>query len=250
MNRRIALLLGLSVLCPTLAAAQVMHDASSTPGRATATSVSVTHTTGSESNRLLIACHHVSGAVSTGATYNGASMTLVDSQDSSSGFRHVSMYKLLNPPTGSYTLQGTTTASQVQVISGKSFTGVDQTTPVGTQSKSNGGGIGTSLSATVSSSIDGMGVDCLTISNAPDTPAADTGQTNVNTNDAGSSIDTGTSTEAGASSITMGWSWTGGQYQALIVAPLNPASDASSSFPRRRLSQDEPLYLTSTKGTP
>jgi hypothetical protein len=92
----------------------------------------------SGTNRLLIVGVAVgdasTGAMTLGVTYNGVAMTSVarvNSNNQTAGF--VELFRLINPPTGANTVVVTPSATANAISAGSiSFTGVHQTTPLGT----------------------------------------------------------------------------------------------------------------------
>lgn len=111
---------------------------------AASTTLSWSHTcTGT--NRLLLVEASMSKTSDTGvtlsATYNGVAMTsvgVVHSNGSTSGF--VQMFRLINPPTGANTVVVTASGGTPEDLIGgsESFTGVHQTTPLGTPATASG----------------------------------------------------------------------------------------------------------------
>jgi hypothetical protein len=99
-------------------------------------SLTISHTTGSGSNRLmLVGISLVNDELETVSTvtYNGVSLTKVGEQDSVDDAR-VEIWSLVAPPTGTYDVVITFSAplrraAQAGVMT---YTGVDQTTPLGT----------------------------------------------------------------------------------------------------------------------
>lgn len=95
----------------------------------------------------------------TTATYNGVAMTsigLVHSAGNTSGY--VQMFRLAGPATGANTVAVTATGGTPDALSGGSvsFTGVDQTTPVGTAFTANSPGVNAIvISASVTGTVSG-----------------------------------------------------------------------------------------------
>ena len=166
------------------------------------------------------------------------SLTLVDSQ---SGFgEYAAVYSLTTPASGSNTFSITfTNTAPYNFVTLVSVSGADTTTPTGTVDKSTGDSA-TTASDTVSSATDGLCVDVLALRFATvDTLAADGGQTERHTTETlgGGEIMHGASTEAGAASVTMGWSWTTAGSYAHISVPINAAAGGGGGatlivFPR------------------
>lgn len=154
------------------ARADIAFDApSSVDGGANATGntapLTWSHTvTSTGTNRILIVGVAMRNAAAqtvaaNGVTYNGVVLTQLDAQDVASASR-IEMWYLLNPPTGANTVSVTTTADVRMAAGATSYTGVDQTTPFGTQSKNSGSSFGTDvITATVTSDTDELVVDAV-----------------------------------------------------------------------------------------
>jgi hypothetical protein len=109
------------------------------------------------------------------------------------------------------------------------FSGVNTSTPIGTVVTSSGSASSVNDSAT--GEVGGAGFDILGIRDAPVSPAVGGTQTQRGIReDAGSA--TGTwSTDTGAVSQTMAWTWTGTLSNVHIVVPLRAAGGGASAFP-------------------
>jgi hypothetical protein len=132
------------VFAPHKAEAAIAFDAksNSTPNSTNVTSDSWTHITGSglTNSILIIGVSWRNGGSSTygvsSITYGGSSAGInhirTDGQDGGTGSRRTALYYLLNPGSGSKTIQVNFTG-QVYVAQGGAvtFEGVDQTTPIG-----------------------------------------------------------------------------------------------------------------------
>lgn len=181
--------------------------ASSNTGSTSVTSVSVSHTF-SGSNRAAhvsvtwfsdidIQSLTVNGS-STGVTQLAASAHTNDTRD------RIATYKVVAPPTGSITVQANWgSAIHYPSIEVVSLTGVDQTTPTGTVATAEG--TGTTATVDVSSASGEFVIDGVRAATSSITVGA--GQTSraENENWEGNEISAGTSTEAGAASVTMSW---------------------------------------------
>lgn len=106
---------------------------------ATATTTTSWSHTCTGSNRLLVVGVAVGANPSTGittsATYNSVAMTSIGTQQSGTGsaFGYIQMFSLVAPATGANTVAVTTSATVDALSAGSvSFTGVSQTTPLGT----------------------------------------------------------------------------------------------------------------------
>ncbi len=169
----------LSVLALLLVASystgQVAVADPSTRGRATLTgsgTVNFTHTTANTTNRLLIVgvamnITNSPAATVSGVTYAGTALTFIGAHNDAGNTRRVEMWYLLNPLNGNnqaIVVSATITAGQtVGVVAGATtFSGADQTVPLGTF-VSNDGAAGASSQLDVPSVINGMILDTLAI---------------------------------------------------------------------------------------
>ncbi len=143
---RITTLLGWLILLVLLigfnnAHAAVAIDARSSGGKASGNSLTIPHTT-SGSNRLMLVGFSIEDNQDrqvSSMTYNGVSLSLVGSREIS-GKPHIEIWKLVNPPTGSHNVIINLDGLQDKGMVGGvvTFTGVDQTTPLGTFASSTG----------------------------------------------------------------------------------------------------------------
>jgi VCBS repeat-containing protein len=214
----------------------VALDGTVSTGGSTAAGLTLTfsHTTGSGSNRLLlvgVAWRNTSVAIPiSGVTFNSVTMNLVGSNTSTNN-RRLAIYSLLNPPastTGNVvvTLGGTTNATDI-VAGAANFSGVDQTTPLGTFATA----YNTSTSATaptvnVATAANDLVFDTVVAANG--TLTVGSGQTQRwNFTPTTGNITTGGSTEpATTTSTTMSWTSTAGAW-AIGAVPIKPATGAA-----------------------
>jgi hypothetical protein len=102
------------------------------------TSISWTHTCAG-ADRVLLVGVSIGGANTTiTVTYNGVAMTLVGttltgaSTGTATNSGRASLYRLVNPPSGAHTVVVTAAAARTLIGGSTSYTGVHQTTPIGT----------------------------------------------------------------------------------------------------------------------
>jgi len=155
----------------------------------------------SGTDTILIVSAYTETTTPASVTYNGVSMTYIGGQDG--GGNRVDAWYLANPSTGSNTLsltQGGATADQI--ITAVCYSGVDQTTPVGTpvyqsQTVSSPGEVTTTLDTTAANSyiFTAAGMD-----GGPDTSVI--GPISTFSDIAGTNE--GATTTSGASGVTMG----------------------------------------------
>jgi predicted ribosomally synthesized peptide with SipW-like signal peptide len=217
------------VLCAGGGGIAVSNVSSTNSGSANASSLTWAHTV-SGSNRYLVVGVSInnenSGTVSS-VTYNGQALTSLGTATNGTNAR-VEMWGMLAPPTGTHNIVVTLSTSQRFTAGAVSFTGVHQTTPLGTLVSNTG----TSLSASVaaSSASGEVVVDVVAKKNSDSTLTVGADQTQrwneVTTNSTTSNNVVGAaSTEPGAASVTMSWFISGGSSRpwAIVAIPLKPA---------------------------
>ncbi len=219
-------------------------------GTGDGSSITISHTT-SGTNRLMLV--GISGSYSSGSpvisgvTYNGDALSLVGSQAYSNW--KVWIYKLVAPDTGTHdaVVSFSTAPDQGCVVGVETFTGVDQTTPLGTFAGANGN----SATATVdvSSATGELVFDTLWFYTTY-TATAGAGQTQQWQTSSYMTKGSG-SIEPGASTVTMSWSISGSFYWAIGAVPIKPATSAialTSHIPDIGVGWTE-VYDDSTAGT-
>lgn len=211
--------LGISLfflLLPAVVLGQVAFDSSTVTQ-----SQSFTYTT-SGSNRYLKVCAFSDAPdTATLITYGGFSLTLRSRVDT--GNLRIDYWDLVNPASGSNTLDITTDGASV--FSVESFTGVNQSTPIGTVGN-NGQNFVASSNVTVGSQTNGLVTDCV-IGDTAATITIGGSQTERFNGDLASYTIRG-STEPGASSVAMDWNWSSTQTAIVHVAmPLRPVTAAT-----------------------
>ena len=147
----------------------VAIDSSSSSSGSNVSSLTWSHTV-SGANRLLVVgiSRRAYGSVSvSSATYNGVALTNSGSVQAGSGdFSRSEIWYLANPNTGTNNIVVTLSGGNDWIEAGAmSFTGVNQTTPLGAFA-SNSGTSGTSASVNVSSATGDIVIDTLTFWNA------------------------------------------------------------------------------------
>lgn len=217
-------------------------SASATWAPAPAAAVSWSHTVGSGSDRLLLVAIHLRSDDETvsGITFNSVAMTFVAAVSYGSGALRTEIWQLVNPDTGSHgivaTLVGTVTSTGGG--SSMSFSGVDQTTPIGntntgTQDAGGGTSITTSLTTAQGNS---WVVDAVTHRNDIDITAGGS-QANVLEHNNGTSTIGGMSTRAttSAGSYSMSWSDGADHQWRHVLAEVRDAAGGGGGGPARRV---------------
>lgn len=192
------------------------------------------HTCNGSNRALIVAVEYTTGGGSLGAvgvsalTYNGVSLTQIIRQVVSDELA-IELWKLSNPASGANTVSITFDDLVFSAAAALSFTGAHQTTASLTGTAASNTGTNSSPTVNVSSAageivVDGFGLRRNTDFTPNGDPAAGAGQTR-HTHDA-SNISCYSSTEAGAASVTMSWSYTlnsGTTYWAIAGVSVKPA---------------------------
>ncbi len=203
--------------------------------RASDTTLSWLHTV-SGADRLMIVGVGREGGVTknvTGVTLGAQNFTKLVELDNGVGSSAV--FYLVAPNTGSGTV--TVTIDNAVECAGNSisFTGVDQSTPIGTHATATGTG---SPSVIVSSAVNDLVADFFGIGTGAGSFTPGAGQTSRYIEQVGTASGNhtaGSSTEAGAASVTMDWTTNSDSYSTTGV-PIKPATAISAAH--------RPLMLT------
>lgn len=239
-------LTGLFLVCmlAPFVVGQVAVDGTSTNGAARLTGVAnsatlnFTHTTGTGANRLLIVGVSINltnantvGVV--GVMYNGTTpLNFIGAHNDAGNTRRVEQWYLLNPASGTnvpiaVTLNIPTGKTEGVVAGATTFTGVDQTVPLGTFTSADGAA-GTSASQDVPSVINGMILDTLAIggNRTATVNGPQVSQWNANTGGGGTTDVTAVgSSRTGAPSVPMSETIGGGTTNwSLGAISINPST--------------------------
>jgi hypothetical protein len=224
---RLIAIITLWLACAGVSWAQPAVDAVTSTTVGVVTSASFAHTA-TGSNRLAIVCIGYvdpSQAVISTVTYGGAAMTLIGSPPAG-----LAMYRLVAPATGSQTVvvgwDAFTSNGKLGVIT---YTNVDQTTPLGTFASASGAS--STAEVNVSSATGELVNDCMFALAGTITIGA--GQTSRWEQEA-SGVGVGSSTEAGAPTVTMSWSLSAVEDWNIGGVSIKPVSTAPADFFRRR----------------
>ncbi len=193
---------------------------SATGDRVTSLSWSHTVTSGYANRLLVIGISVDADHGATGVTYSGNALTFLGGRTDGGDRARVELWYLIAPPTGTAdVVVSFASATDDDVVAGAtSWRAIHQSTPFGTAVFASGDS-GTA-SATVSSAAGEIVVDV--VSADATSVSAGSGQTehwSQNPNKVGG----GGSSEAGATSVTMSWSVSGGADWAIGAVPLKPA---------------------------
>jgi hypothetical protein len=209
----------LYLISPSTAEAAIAVDGTPSTNTGTGSTITVSHTTGSGTNRLMLVGISIdqTGLTVSSVTYNGDPLELVGLQDSGS-WEKVAIYKLVGPDIGTHDVVVNYSRTGVTIIGVMTFTGVDQTTPLGTFAGAN------TNSVNVSSATGELVFDTVMAWSAP---TAGVGQTQRWNTTVSGTYGAG-STEPGAETVTMSWS----AGECIAAVPIKPAGvkvDAVSS---------------------
>lgn len=209
---------------PAYAATTIVFDNASSSNGSTA-SLSWSHQVVSGSNRILIVGVSNRGAkVVNSVSYGGTALTQIGFQNGGGNSSRADLWYLLNPPIGTASVVVSLAASTAVAAGATSFSGVDQTAPLGTKNSS--GNSSTTASVVVSSAIGELVVDAVSATGDASTLTVGGGQTQRWNNKTGTSggdaIGAG-STADGAASVTMSWTLGVSKSWAVIAVPLKPA---------------------------
>ena len=206
---------------------------------------SLSHTTGTGENRLMLVGISVSAASppSVSASYGGQALSLVGSHFE--GGEGIFIYSLINPPSGTHTVHIDYSSSPDwgSVVGVVTFTGVDQTTPLG--------GFTSAAddtkypTVTVSSAAGELVFDTFMEAWGPRSAWVGDNQTKrwMN-NDGGNDWAGGGSTEPGAGSVTMSWTLSYHSPWMIGAVSIKPAPDEPTSTPTPTPSDTPTATLT------
>ncbi|UCC45002.1 MAG: DUF4347 domain-containing protein, partial [Candidatus Zixiibacteriota bacterium] len=212
---------------------QVQHDwfglmAVAVDNVTTATGTSITnvsHTTSGTEGLMLIGV-----SISTGdpdrpssMSYNGVALTQVGVQ-TGTGQNRMEIWSLVAPDIGTHNLtinwSGEPSGASLGIIT---FTGVDQTTPLGTFASATGSGTSGSVNVTSAAGELVFGSVMVSASNQDLIPGgSQTEQWDI----IGGSANGGGSTEVGAPTVTTSWSWTSSANWAIGGVSIKPANNS------------------------
>jgi hypothetical protein len=163
----------------------------------------------------------------TSVTYDGVSLAKVGS-DLNAGAR-IEIWKLVAPHAGTHNLIATFSNAGGGTTAGvMTFTGVDQTNPLGTFASANGDA--TSGSATVTSSSGELVFGVVAVKDVDQNLVPGVGQTETWDLFTGTEANGGGSTEAGAASVAMSWTWSAGTNWAIGGVSIKPASNTAPTI--------------------
>jgi hypothetical protein len=222
----------------------VAIDSTST-GTNSGGNLSISHTTSGADRLMLVgvAINEASNEWVTSITYNGDNLSLVGTEEN--GDAVIEIWSLVNPSLGTHnvdiTFSGTTDGNTAGVMT---FTGVDPTTPLGTFA-SNSGSSGGSGSATVSSATGELVFGVISVDDSTNyNLSVGAGQTEE-WDLYGFEVSGGGSTEAGAASVDMSWTWSGSDNWAVGGVSIKPTGSVNFQQGVNSYAGNEDTELTS-----
>jgi parallel beta-helix repeat protein len=218
----------------------LVFDAASTNNAQGATTLTWTHTTGSQNNRLLVvsvqtATNPTAPTVNS-ITYNSTPLTKAGRINGNiNGVNtegNAEIWYLVNPAAGANTIQVNLSATATDLFAAaETFNNVDQTTPVGTAVTTNNGNIAVSpmTLAIPGTNSNQMIVDSISEDNGVLTVSPN--QTQIN-NQIGSLSRGAASYRTGAASnTTMSWTPGSADTYAMVGVPINPVAATPTNTP-------------------
>lgn len=158
--------------------ANIAFDSSSISAGSVTNSKTISHTIGAGSNTILLVYtwNNQTSDITTGVTYNGASMTSIAGAFYSGLGGYIKVYYLLNPTAGANNIVASYSSSRYNRVAGVSYSGVKQSAqPDAFTTKNNG--TGTTESASVTTVADNAWVLAAVSMGDGGTPSAGSGTT-------------------------------------------------------------------------
>lgn len=166
------------------------------------------------------------GQTISGVTFNSVSCTQIGSTVTASGGSNA-RFRLVAPDQTTANVVPTFSAAPGNYqITCNVLSGVDQTTPVGDTDSAIGTAVATST-PTVTAAVGDLVIDSLMIRGGPTGITENGGQTALSAQEAASSVYHRTSSEAGAASVDMGWTWTTSSSFAHFIVVYQAAATGS-----------------------
>lgn len=213
----------------------VTFDASSAGHQGYGGNVTMSHTVGAGSDRLLVAMVSVGSNTDkvTGVTYGGVAMTRIRAEATGGATTITYVYALTSPATGTANIVFTfATADCPAVGHAASFFGVDQTTPISANAGINDGFKASPESLPIAVASGGVAVDIIGSSVTSDALVVDGSQTQTDQrgNDGGMGGTMRAAMSYKADAAAMAWTWAGGtRVMSHSVVALAPASGGTTT---------------------
>ncbi len=215
----------LAIFAGVPAPGAILVDSVSSAQGNTTTTLTWSHTVGIGPDRILVVgVSNHAGTQVTGVTYGGTPLAPIVSRTGGGNNTRASLFLLVAPPSGAANVVVTLAGPEDVVGGAVSFTGVEQTTPVGDSGTARG--TGTLAAVTVAGAPGEVVVDAVAARGNGMLVTAGGGQSplwNRSTGTGGTNIIGGGSTEPGAASVTMSWTLSVSRSWAIGAASLRPA---------------------------
>jgi hypothetical protein len=239
--KTLRMILLLAMLLPLQALAAVAYVTSSSGVDTSASDAQVetgSLDTTAVSDAVVVACmsyRQNAAQTVTGMTHAGNAMTQIGSTIADGGGAIACFYRV---GSANGVVQGTVSATPTNLqIGAIVLSGANQATPIGTPVTGQASGVDAAATNTgaATSAVGGLVVDGLFIRGNPASIAVvDAGQTEREAEAAAGSVAFRMSTEDGAASVTMGWTWTNNNRWGHMVIPVSAAAASSGLLLRRR----------------
>ncbi len=229
---------------PSIVQGQVAVDNTST-GTTTGSTVSISHTTAGTDRLMLVgvSMNLGSGETVSSVAYNGDGLTLVDTE--ANGDARIEIWKLVNPDAVTDDVDVVLSRSADGTTVGvTTFTGVDQSTPLGTFASATGGS--GSASVSVASATGELVFDTVAVDDSADYDLVPGGGQTQRWDLYGSEVSGGGSTEAGATSVTMSWTWSGSDAWSIGGISIKPVAGDTTTVGDGTSPSNKSVSRTST----
>jgi len=210
------------------------------------------HTVGMGNNRILIVgtAHRDGNRSVASVTYGGTALTSIGAQNGAGNQNQATLWYLINPPTGTANISVSLSGSSDVTAGAASFTGVNQTTPLGTLNSLSG--TSTTASVVVSSAAGEVVIDAVAANGDAVSLTAAGGQSvlwNTGTGTAGGNVLGGSSNRPGASSVTMSWTLAASKAWGILAVPIKPTTGLAIVKQTWNLNGSAPLGTSVTAPT-
>lgn len=209
----------------------VTVDNTSSGYSVTGNTVTISHTTGTGSNRLLLVGISTRDRTVSSVTYDGDALEFVGSElNNSDAYTYI--YHLSSPPSGTFSLVVTFTSNlgnnNAGIVGAMTFENVNQTTPLGTFASTSGNNATPLLS--VSSATDQLVFNVLAMKNQTINFPVSPQIQRWNFDPGGSSLGAGCTKAGGAPSVNLSWNVAGSDRWSMSGISIVPVSDSDLSI--------------------
>lgn len=200
----------------------IAADAKSSSSGTGTSSLTWSHTCTGTDLILVVGVETSSAEAATGVTYNGIALTLIDAQDAAALFCRSELWYLIAPATGANDIVVTMAGSATYIVGGAtSWTGVDQSTPLGTAAKATGSASPATVDVTSAAGEVVLDAACAIAGVTMTVGASQTSQWNLL---AGGVLRGAGSSEGGAGTVTISWTLSASALWATVAVPIKPGT--------------------------